>query len=241
MLTVCAIFLPVVAGRAGQSQGFDDQLWRVSEGLPNSQVRALAQSADGLLWVGTLEGLAAFDGLKFTTIEPRTLRQMSRQHFLALTIGPDRSIWFSNGHGLSRHQDGKISYYSLSNGLPSTYVLSLFCNKAGDIFAGTDRGVRKLKDGLFVPLLQNDPIGPVAVRAILEDDQGSLWIGCSNGLVKIENHKLVRATTEQGTFPKNSILSLAKGTNGTIWVGTGAGLTRIDASGSTNYTMAHGL
>jgi ligand-binding sensor domain-containing protein/signal transduction histidine kinase len=240
VVMACALFL-CSAARSGQSQGYADQFWKVSDGLPNSQVRGIAQTPNGLLWVGTLEGLATFDGLTFSTVEPRSLREMIKQHYIGLAVGRDSSVWFSNGQGLSRHHDGKTSYYSISNGLPSAHVLAVFCDSAGEIIAATEKGVRKLKDGIFVPLATDDPIGSTAVRAVLQDEQGSLWFGCTNGLLKLENGQFVRGTKEQGAFPVNSVLALARGTNGVIWVGTSAGLTRIDVNGSTNFTMAHGL
>src|SRR2546430_5535705 len=43
---------------------FSKSSWR---GLPQSSVMALAQSSDGVLWIGTLDGVATFDG---KSIEP---------------------------------------------------------------------------------------------------------------------------------------------------------------------------
>ncbi len=35
-----------------------------SNGLPNQQVEAIVQDADGYIWIGTRNGLAKFDGYK---------------------------------------------------------------------------------------------------------------------------------------------------------------------------------
>jgi ligand-binding sensor domain-containing protein/signal transduction histidine kinase len=226
---------------SGQVQGYADQLWRVADGLPNAQVRGITQTTNGFLWVGTLEGLASFDGLTFSTVESRPLREMIRQFYIGVAAGRDGSVWFSNGKGLSRHKEGRTSYYTTTNGLPSGYVLTVLCDSRGDVIAGTEKGARILKDGSFVPLVKNDPIGSAPVRTILEDGQGKLWFGCSNGLFKLEGDQLVRGTKEQGLFPVIPILALAKGSNEVIWAGTTEGLARIDASGSTNFTMEHGL
>ena len=43
--------------------------WTDSDGLPNNTVQRLAQSADGYLWVATLEGLTRFDGQSFRTFD----------------------------------------------------------------------------------------------------------------------------------------------------------------------------
>ncbi len=45
------------------------QLWTFKEGAPES-VEALAQTADGYLWLGTPSGLYRFDGLRFELFRP---------------------------------------------------------------------------------------------------------------------------------------------------------------------------
>ena len=42
--------------------------WTTEQGLPQNFVTALAQTPDGFLWVGTLNGLARFDGLHFSSV-----------------------------------------------------------------------------------------------------------------------------------------------------------------------------
>ena len=40
--------------------------WQIPDGLPQSSAQAIARTPDGYLWVGTQEGLARFDGVRFT-------------------------------------------------------------------------------------------------------------------------------------------------------------------------------
>src|SRR5262249_55546607 len=44
--------------------------WGIDDGLPGSSVAAIAQTPDGYLWVGTYDGLARFDGVRFVTFDP---------------------------------------------------------------------------------------------------------------------------------------------------------------------------
>jgi len=185
-LSACfAVFYPSLllclctASNAGAVNYFA-QLWKVSDGLPNSQVRALCQGNDGRLYIGTLEGLASFDGVTCKTVEPRTIHEMARQHYIAAASTPDGSVWFSNGRGVSRHLNGKVLTYGTTNGLPSSYVLSIYNTRQGQLYVGTERGLRLWKDGRFVDASTEDLIGPNAVRAIIEDTAGKLWIGCTN-------------------------------------------------------------
>jgi len=42
--------------------------WQTDDGLPQNPVHAITQTLDGYLWVGTREGLARFDGVRFVTL-----------------------------------------------------------------------------------------------------------------------------------------------------------------------------
>src|SRR3954466_11783928 len=48
---------------------FTHTAWSAKDGIPGP-VRAIAQTQDGYLWLGTEAGLYKFDGLRFTPYEP---------------------------------------------------------------------------------------------------------------------------------------------------------------------------
>src|SRR5689334_21887376 len=41
-------------------------VWDIKDGLPDSAILSLVQTREGYLWLGTLNGLVRFDGMKFT-------------------------------------------------------------------------------------------------------------------------------------------------------------------------------
>ncbi|HYS68683.1 MAG TPA: hypothetical protein VEM14_00460, partial [Gemmatimonadaceae bacterium] len=47
----------------------DHKAWTIRDGAPPNVV-ALAQSADGVLWIGTQSGFYRFDGVRFEEFEP---------------------------------------------------------------------------------------------------------------------------------------------------------------------------
>lgn len=70
------------------------------DGLPSSQVTALAQDAGGWLWVGTSEGLARWDGMRFERFGPEAGRPMP---VTLLEVGADDALWIAiEGGGLWR-------------------------------------------------------------------------------------------------------------------------------------------
>jgi ligand-binding sensor domain-containing protein len=69
----CVVLLLAGASRAfSQAASLSDftqvpiiQSWGTEVGLPQNAVNAIAQTRDGYLWLGTHDGLARFDGVRF--------------------------------------------------------------------------------------------------------------------------------------------------------------------------------
>jgi len=60
------IFLPVYGLDPRKSLAqYSSTIWAQQHGLPQDTIRAIAQTPEGFLWVGTDEGLARFDGYEF--------------------------------------------------------------------------------------------------------------------------------------------------------------------------------
>ena len=57
---------------------FGVTVWTVDDGLPQNIVRGLHQTPDGYLWIATLDGLARFDGVRFTVFDKNTTPESGR-------------------------------------------------------------------------------------------------------------------------------------------------------------------
>src|SRR5712691_7260767 len=87
-------------------------VWTTDQGLPQSSVTAIAQTKDGYLWFGTQEGLARFDGARFTVFDKRNTPALEMQHITALLVTRDGSLWIGRNGGLIRYKDGQFKTYS---------------------------------------------------------------------------------------------------------------------------------
>ncbi|HEX8738479.1 MAG TPA: two-component regulator propeller domain-containing protein [Pyrinomonadaceae bacterium] len=65
-------------------------------GLPSDNVRAIAQTRDGVLWFGTDNGLTRFDGRRVQTIP---LENIESSRIFALEIARDRALWIGTERG----------------------------------------------------------------------------------------------------------------------------------------------
>ena len=76
----------------------------VFNGLPSDSVRGIAQTADGILWFGTDNGLARFDG---RTIQKIALGNTESDRVQALgTAG--RDLWIATQNGAFVYRDGQL-------------------------------------------------------------------------------------------------------------------------------------
>jgi ligand-binding sensor domain-containing protein len=85
------------------------EVWQIEQGLPQNSVQAIRQTRDGYLWLGTQEGLARFDGVRFTVFEKRNTPEFKHNNVHSLVEGRDGSLWIGTNGGLLRLKDGKFT------------------------------------------------------------------------------------------------------------------------------------
>lgn len=85
---------------------FNCRTWTHKNGLPMDKINAVTQSKDGNLWLGTDQGLARFDGIKFTVV-PIVLPEAQGQDVRNLIATDDGKIWFVINHGGFGNYDGQ--------------------------------------------------------------------------------------------------------------------------------------
>lgn len=76
----------------------------IFSGLPSDNVRAIDQTPDGILWLGTENGLARFDGRRVQTVAG-----LESNKILALAIGKSGEMWIGTEAGAARF-DGDRFY-----------------------------------------------------------------------------------------------------------------------------------
>jgi len=192
--------------------------WTVERGLPHGTVRAVAQTADGYLWLATYEGLVRFNGEAFRVFDKNSGLGSSSIDTLCRT--PDDSLWLGTFDGLVRYKDGRFQTIPMESdaGIIKTIVPS----HDGGVWVGSAKGriihvAGEHPRALTLPL----PVSPINALAVTGD---VLWIGTSRGLFRYENGKL-------DAISSDSIVSLASDGDDALLIGTATGLDRRTSSG----------
>lgn len=118
------------------------------DGLPNNVITALYQDRQGFIWVGTLLGLARYDGYNFITYRRQNNDSTSLGAVTVTCITEDKlgNIWVgSQNEGLSRYSPKTRTWTRFvpeqKNGLSELQITSLACDSAGRIWVGTPSGL----------------------------------------------------------------------------------------------------
>ena len=175
------------APAAGAQFTVDVLDWR--KGLPQSVVLTVAQTRDGYLWVGTLEGLARFDGLRFTTFDEGNTPGLNRRPAIVKLFEDSRTnLWIgteSAGVFLAAH--GQVTRVPLGQGPPEGRLASISEDSSGVVWLYTAEGrLARYRNGNVdhwdVRPLTAAPMpvsaGPENIcRAMVVDSLGYLWVG----------------------------------------------------------------
>ncbi|MFN7140568.1 MAG: two-component regulator propeller domain-containing protein, partial [Limisphaerales bacterium] len=80
---------------ADNNPEFLQRVWQLEDGIPNPVVRKIHQTRNGYLWLGTDEGLARFDGIRFTEFNRKDFKLSNDRWMVGISEAKDGSIWAS--------------------------------------------------------------------------------------------------------------------------------------------------
>ncbi len=203
--------------------------WDTRDGLPNDSVDALAQTRDGYLWVGTVEGLGRFDGQGFTRFDSSTPGTLRANYVRALLVDRDGSLWIgTHGGGVTRRRDGRFQTWTSADGLSHDVVRVLVEDRDGGVWVGTGAGVTLVREGPVRRLGRAEGLGGDVVLALAQQSDGVLWVGHRNGLDRVKDGRVTAFGPRQG-LPPGGISALRVDAAGTLWAGSSSGsLVRLE-------------
>jgi ligand-binding sensor domain-containing protein/signal transduction histidine kinase len=114
--------------------------WQTEDGLPQNTVTALAQTTEGYLWVGTLAGLARFDGVRFTTFDSSSSPRLSDTRISALFADAHGALWIGHESGVvTKYEQGRFNNMG-SPASRSAKVVSIFADDKGAVWVLRENG-----------------------------------------------------------------------------------------------------
>ncbi len=214
------------------------------EGLPHNTVTALAQTSDGYLWLGTYEGLARFDGLRFVVFDRREIPAFGdANEIFDLVAGRRGRLWIATSTSVARLEGGRFERVLGAEALGDEAPHSLAATGDGLWVATPSRLLQLDVDGGLVRAWRTgDGIPGSFLRCLLADAGGDLWAGFESGEVMRIAGGRIEVLGEPEGLPSRPVLALAGGPGGALWIGTqGAGLIHRHGTTTTRFGTRDGL
>ncbi len=231
LLGLAALLAAPPAGAA--TRDFYFQRLGSDHGLVQNTVTALAQDADGFVWVGTQGGLHRFDGQRYALFrhDPRDPASLPDSYVTGLATEGADALWVgTHGEYVARLDlaTGLVRRYATDDmDAPARHARALLAH-GGAVWVATSRGLERLDPGTgrrtaVVPLGEAAGMGR---QALLADPRGGLWYASPGGLFKVPAQGAPRRIG-----PAEPVMALARDRQGRVWLGRRDGLYRLHSDG----------
>ena len=216
---------------------------RAEASLPSGRVMAMANGADGGVYIGTQQGLfrGNADG---SAVQRLVIAGRSAEATVAAIAFQRGDMWFGGPDGAWKVaiEDGKPArlLQRESTSLGDTRVTTMLPAADGTLWIGTKVGLARVDGatGKVVPVatdpLDTASLPPGYVSSLLIDRRGRLWLSIYGaGVAVLERTdangrmRFRRLGTADG-LPHSGVNALREDHQGMIWASTDDGLARID-------------
>jgi ligand-binding sensor domain-containing protein len=210
--------------------------WTKRDGLPQNTVEAIAQTPDGYLWFGTVEGLARFDGTSFRVFNARNTPQLKLNYISALYVAQDSTMYVGNLEGpLLRWRKGMFYPMEGPKGSEQHVIRKIIEDRQGNIWMASNNGLMLVRgDSIRKVYGVPDGLPHPMVYSVCETRDGELLVATPAGIwIRKEECfepwiKGLSTRTSKGygfTFATPHVLDavpteLLCDRNGGLWIGT---------------------
>jgi ligand-binding sensor domain-containing protein/signal transduction histidine kinase len=222
----------------------------LEEGVSHHLIFCLHQDRIGFLWLGTMYGLARFDGRRWVVYrhDPDDAASLSLDDIVCIDEDSEGDLWIGTyGGGVNRldRATGRFARF-LPEGPDSTrvshgVVWDIRVDGEDRVWVGTPNGLDRIdaRRGTVEHWTHaaNDPgsLPPGTVRALEVDAHGALWVGTTGGgLARLDPGATSFARfrhdpADTTSLPGDWIGAILEDRAGSLWIGTGGtGLARLD-------------
>jgi signal transduction histidine kinase/ligand-binding sensor domain-containing protein len=211
-LNICARLLLLLCVPV-QAQAFDRTIqqyvhtaWGDKEGAPSGTL-ALAQTTDGYLWIGAVDGLYQFDGISFNRYRPGLV--------YALLARPNGDLWIGLNAAITLLRNGKETTYSGREGVPNGKVAGFAADAEGTIWVATNVGLARFEGDRWIQVGADWNFPGKFAMGMCLDRNGTLWVATDRSVVFLPrgSHKFQPTGLSTG-----QVWQIVQAPNGKLWM-----------------------
>ena len=209
-------------------------VWTNKNGLPQSSILCMTQTRDGYLWLGTFEGLARFDGVRFTVFDKSNTKALPSRWITTLAEDQEGSLWIgTDGSGLIRYKDREFTNLTEQYKLALGDINKILPDQDGSLWIGSAQGLHQFKSGKLTTWTTQEGLSHNQVLTLHKDKSGQLWVGTYAGVDRFANGRFTHFSARDGLAP-GRVRAICEDHNGALWFGT-RGSEDLSKGGLTSF------
>ncbi|MFO1468898.1 MAG: two-component regulator propeller domain-containing protein [Steroidobacteraceae bacterium] len=206
--------------------------WQFAEGLPQNSALTIARTPEGYLWIGTQEGLARFDGVRFVVLDDGNSPRLPDRFITVLHVDRAGRLWVGTRAGLTVMENGQFRVLPLPPQYARSFVRDMVEDRSGRMWVGTEAGLFQMGPSGAVAMNDEAGLGHQAIRALVEDRDGVLWASTGTGGLYRSFDLHPMPVQLDPVVPNNMVTAMYQEPDGALWLGTSEGeLFRRSADG----------
>lgn len=239
-IAIFAIFFISGLASALTAQSMPFRVYSIENGLSESVIHSIIQDDNGFIWLGTGFGLNRFDGIEFSKWYEEDGLPNNRVN--ALLQSRDGKIWIGTDAGLAYKENDNIYSPPVFDPVKEAVVLSIYEDSDGSVWVATEgSGLWKYDmSGTFANISNRHGYRNMMARAVVEGDNGVIWVGTSVGLFSFDGTGFKKYRPSDG-MPEVPVNEMKVNSKGELWMATGAGLMVMKEGETDIYDAEAGL
>ena len=221
------------------------------DGLPGEEVRTISGDGGDGLWVA-FDCLAPLTHWHDGVFTPHPADQEGTPLSCVSSLLLDRrgALWVGAGGELVRYRHGVFERRRLiDTKLDELAINVVFEDREDRLWLGLegyglarlDRDDPRGTAGALTFYTHRDGLAGDRIHALMQSNDGALWIGTNNGLSRLAHGVFDSWTTEDGLGP-GAVRAIHQDADDSLWIGTyGGGLNRLRDGELLRFTLDDGL
>ncbi len=204
----------------------NDRTFTALDGQPG-YANAVAQTPDGMLWVGGPTGLTRFDGARFVHYPAPEDEPLPSTHITTLHVTPDGGLWIGYRFGgATLLKSGHGTHFAEREGFPSNAVVAFAQDRSGSVWVATRSTLARLDGNRWVADAQLTNIK--SLLAFVIDRSGTQWVATPEALLARPAGQGRFFEVLRRPFAEWPRTVIAEAPDGKIWAATLHDLIRVD-------------
>ncbi|MBC7885764.1 MAG: histidine kinase, partial [Saprospiraceae bacterium] len=160
--------------------------------IPSNWINTICEDFEGNQWIGTIRGLCVVDKNSYAVNlfdDHPILSKLSKIPIFSIWVDPVGKIWIGTREGVFCYDklNNRLTDYSIMEEIVGNIVYTINQDLYGNIYFGTGAGLSILsKDGIIKTYNRENGLRNNICEGILRDEQGYMWIGNLNCLLRYD-------------------------------------------------------